>query len=51
MVVFDKDKMLNEGVIEFWILMSFDFYLILLKCVCEVYKINMDKFFKKLIEC
>ncbi len=45
-----KDKTLNEGAIEPWIPTSSDFYPTLLKRVCEVYKINMDKPFKKLTE-
>ncbi|REA65406.1 hypothetical protein DV963_13310, partial [Staphylococcus pseudintermedius] len=43
LVVPDKDKTLNEGAIEPWIPTSSDFYPTLLKRVCEVYKINMDK--------
>ncbi|HDI7344323.1 TPA: excinuclease ABC subunit UvrA [Staphylococcus aureus] len=50
LVVHDKDKTLNEGAIEPWIPTSSDFYPTLLKRVCEVYKINMDKPFKKLTE-
>ncbi|HAR4330927.1 TPA: excinuclease ABC subunit UvrA [Staphylococcus aureus] len=50
LVVLDKDKTLNEGAIEPWIPTSSDFYPTLLKRVCEVYKINMDKPFKKLTE-
>ncbi|HCY1652259.1 TPA: excinuclease ABC subunit UvrA [Staphylococcus aureus] len=50
LVVPDKDKTLNEGAIEPWIPTSSDFYPTLLKSVCEVYKINMDKPFKKLTE-
>ncbi|MCS4697156.1 excinuclease ABC subunit UvrA [Staphylococcus aureus] len=50
LVVSDKDKTLNEGAIEPWIPTSSDFYPTLLKRVCEVYKINMDKPFKKLTE-
>lgn len=50
LVVPDKDKTLNEGAIEPWIPTSSDFYPTLLKHVCEVYKINMDKPFKKLTE-
>ncbi|HEH0916923.1 TPA: excinuclease ABC subunit UvrA [Staphylococcus aureus] len=50
LVVPDKDKTLNEGAIEPWIPTSSDFYPTLLKRVCEVYKINMDKPFKKLTE-
>ncbi|NEF34434.1 excinuclease ABC subunit UvrA [Staphylococcus aureus] len=50
LVVPDKDKTLNEGAIEPWISTSSDFYPTLLKRVCEVYKINMDKPFKKLTE-
>ncbi|HCY6602740.1 TPA: excinuclease ABC subunit UvrA [Staphylococcus aureus] len=50
LVVPDKDKTLNEGAIEPWMPTSSDFYPTLLKRVCEVYKINMDKPFKKLTE-
>ncbi|MGZ1595379.1 excinuclease ABC subunit UvrA [Staphylococcus argenteus] len=50
LVVPDKDKTLNEGAIEPWIPTSSDFYPTLLKRVCEVYKINMDKPFKKLTD-
>lgn len=50
LVVPDKDKTLNEGAIEPWIPTCSDFYPTLLKRVCEVYKINMDKPFKKLTE-
>ncbi|GJF46352.1 excinuclease ABC subunit UvrA [Staphylococcus argenteus] len=50
LVVPDKDKTLNEGAIEPWIPTSSDFYPTLLKRVCEVYKINMDKLFKKLTD-
>ncbi|HDA2780633.1 TPA: excinuclease ABC subunit UvrA [Staphylococcus aureus] len=50
LVVPDKDKTLNEGAIEPWIPTSSDFYPTLLKRVCEVYKINMDKPFKNLTE-
>ncbi|MDI0261194.1 excinuclease ABC subunit UvrA [Staphylococcus aureus] len=50
LVVPDKDKTLNEGAIEPWIPTSSDFYPTLLKRVCEVYKINMYKPFKKLTE-
>ncbi|CDR20578.1 excinuclease ABC subunit UvrA [Staphylococcus argenteus] len=50
LVVPDKDKTLNEGAIEPWIPSSSDFYPTLLKRVCEVYKINMDKPFKKLTD-
>ncbi|QSY54494.1 excinuclease ABC subunit UvrA [Staphylococcus simiae] len=50
LVVPDKNKTLNEGAIEPWIPTSSDFYPTLLKRVCEVYKINMDKPFKKLTE-
>ena len=42
----DKDKSLNEGAIEPWEPTSSDFYPTLLKRVCEVYKINMDKPYK-----
>ncbi|EKS1552133.1 excinuclease ABC subunit UvrA [Staphylococcus pseudintermedius] len=50
LVVPDKDKMLNEGAILPWEPTSSDFYPSMLKRVCEVYKINMDKPFKKLTE-
>ncbi|GJF44687.1 excinuclease ABC subunit UvrA [Staphylococcus argenteus] len=50
LVVPDKNKTLNEGAIEPWIPTSSDFYPTLLKRVCEVYKINMDKPFKKLTD-
>ncbi|HAR6083623.1 TPA: excinuclease ABC subunit UvrA [Staphylococcus pseudintermedius] len=50
LVVPDKDKTLNEGAILPWEPTSSDFYPSMLKCVCEVYKINMDKPFKKLTE-
>ncbi|HCT0506129.1 TPA: excinuclease ABC subunit UvrA [Staphylococcus pseudintermedius] len=50
LVVPDKDKTLNEGAILPWELTSSDFYPSMLKRVCEVYKINMDKPFKKLTE-
>ncbi|CRI09088.1 Excinuclease ABC subunit A [Staphylococcus argenteus] len=50
LVVPDKDKTLNESAIEPWIPTSSDFYPTLLKRVCEVYKINMDKPFKKLTD-
>lgn len=50
LVVPDKDKTLNEGAILPWEPTSSDFYPSMLKRVCEVYKINMDKPFKKLTE-
>ncbi|NBK46223.1 excinuclease ABC subunit UvrA [Staphylococcus delphini] len=50
LVVPDKDKTLNEGAILPWEPTSSDFYPSMLKRVCEVYKINMDKSFKKLTE-
>ncbi|EGQ1617762.1 excinuclease ABC subunit UvrA [Staphylococcus pseudintermedius] len=50
LVVPDKDKTLNEGAISPWEPTSSDFYPSMLKRVCEVYKINMDKPFKKLTE-
>ncbi|EIO0106935.1 excinuclease ABC subunit UvrA [Staphylococcus pseudintermedius] len=50
LVVPYKDKTLNEGAILPWEPTSSDFYPSMLKRVCEVYKINMDKPFKKLTE-
>ncbi|EHT8049972.1 excinuclease ABC subunit UvrA [Staphylococcus pseudintermedius] len=50
LVVPDKDKTMNEGAILPWEPTSSDFYPSMLKRVCEVYKINMDKPFKKLTE-
>ena len=50
LVVPDKNKTLNEGAIEPWEPTSSDFYPTLLKRVCEVYKINMDKPYKKLTD-
>ncbi|EJG5113570.1 excinuclease ABC subunit UvrA [Staphylococcus pseudintermedius] len=50
LVVPDKDKTLNEGAILPWEPTSSNFYPSMLKRVCEVYKINMDKPFKKLTE-
>ncbi len=50
LVVPDKDKSLNEGAIVPWEPTSSDFYPTLLKRVCEVYKINMDKPYKKLTD-
>lgn len=50
LVVPDKDKTLNEGAILPWEPTSSDFYPSMLKRVCEIYKINMDKPFKKLTE-
>ena len=48
LVIPDQNKTLNEGAIEPWEPTSSDFYPTLLKRVCEVYKINMDKPYKKL---
>ncbi|MCU5745842.1 excinuclease ABC subunit UvrA [Staphylococcus sp. SQ8-PEA] len=50
LVVPDKDKTLNEGAILPWEPTSSDFYPTLLNRVCEVYKINMDKPYKKLTD-
>ncbi|UEX89739.1 excinuclease ABC subunit UvrA [Staphylococcus ratti] len=50
LVVPDKEKSLNEGAILPWEPTSSDYYPTLLKRVCEVYKINMDKPYKKLTE-
>ncbi|MBL3398354.1 excinuclease ABC subunit UvrA [Staphylococcus pasteuri] len=50
LVIPDPNKTLNEGAIEPWEPTSSDFYPTLLKRVCEVYKINMDKPYKKLID-
>ncbi|HHU6750504.1 TPA: excinuclease ABC subunit UvrA [Staphylococcus pseudintermedius] len=50
LVIPDGDKTLNEGAILPWEPTSSDFYPSMLKRVCEVYKINMDKPFKKLTE-
>ena len=50
LVVPDPNKTLNEGAIEPWEPTSSDFYPTLLKRVCEVYKINMDKPYKKLTD-
>lgn len=50
LVITDKNKTLNEGAIEPWEPTSSDFYPTLLKRVCEVYKINMDKPYKKLTD-
>ena len=50
LVIPDKNKTLNEGSIEPWEPTSSDFYPTLLKRVCEVYKINMDKPYKKLTD-
>ena len=50
LVIPDKNKTLNEGAIEPWEPTSSDFYPTLLKRVCEVYKINMDKLYKKLTD-
>ncbi|UXR78760.1 MULTISPECIES: excinuclease ABC subunit UvrA [unclassified Staphylococcus] len=46
----DRTKTLAEGAILPWEPKSSDFYPTLLKRVCEVYKINMDKPFGKLTE-
>lgn len=50
LVIPDKNKTLNESAIEPWEPTSSDFYPTLLKRVCEVYKINMDKPYKKLTD-
>ena len=50
LVVPDPNKTLNEGAILPWEPTSSDFYPTLLKRVCEVYKINMDKPYKKLTQ-
>lgn len=50
LVIPDKNKTLNEGAIEPWEPTSSDFYPTLLKRVCGVYKINMDKPYKKLTD-
>ena len=50
LVIPDKNKTLNEGAIEPWEPTSSDFYPTLLKRVCEVYKINIDKPYKKLTD-
>ncbi|MCG1467944.1 excinuclease ABC subunit UvrA [Staphylococcus epidermidis] len=50
LVIPDKNKTLNEGAIEPWEPTSSDFYPTLLKRVCEVYKINMYKPYKKLTD-
>ena len=50
LVIPDKNKTLNEGAIEPWEPTSSAFYPTLLKRVCEVYKINMDKPYKKLTD-
>lgn len=50
LVVPDKNLTLNEGAIVPWEPTSSDFYPTLLKRVCEVYKINMDKPYKKLTD-
>ncbi|MCO4338410.1 excinuclease ABC subunit UvrA [Staphylococcus agnetis] len=50
LVVSDKEKSLNKGAILAWEPTSSDYYPTLLKRVCEVYKINMDKPYKKLTE-
>ncbi len=50
LVIPDKNKTLNEGAIEPWEPTNSDFYPTLLKRVCEVYKINMDKPYKKLTD-
>lgn len=50
LVIPDPNKSLNEGAIVPWEPTSSDFYPTLLSRVCEVYKINMDKPFKKLTD-
>lgn len=50
LVVPDPNKTLNEGAILPWEPTSSDFYPTLLKRVCEVYKIDMDKPYKKLTQ-
>ncbi|CAM3014648.1 excinuclease ABC subunit UvrA [Staphylococcus argensis] len=50
LVVPDPNKSLNEGAILPWEPTSSDFYPTLLKRVCEVYKIDMDKPYKKLTQ-
>ncbi|MGV3043081.1 excinuclease ABC subunit UvrA [Staphylococcus rostri] len=50
LVIPDRTKTLAEGAILPWEPKSSDFYPTLLKRVCEVYKINMDKPFGKLTE-
>lgn len=50
LVVPDKNLTLNEGAIVPWEPTSSDFYPTLLKRVCEDYKINMDKPYKKLTD-
>lgn len=50
LVVPDTSKTLNEGAIVAWESSSSDFYPTILKRVCEVFKINMDKPFKKLTD-
>lgn len=50
LVVPDTSKTLNEGTIVAWESSSSDFYPTILKRVCEVFKINMDKPFKKLTD-
>ncbi|GEP83746.1 excinuclease ABC subunit A [Staphylococcus piscifermentans] len=50
LIVPDPNKSLAEGAIVPWEPKSSDFYPTLLKRVCEVYKINMDKPFKKLTD-
>ncbi|GEP79247.1 excinuclease ABC subunit UvrA [Staphylococcus carnosus] len=50
LIVPDQDKTLEEGAIVPWEPKSSDFYPTLLKRVCEVYKIKMDKPFKKLTD-
>ncbi|UXU49434.1 excinuclease ABC subunit UvrA [Staphylococcus arlettae] len=50
LVVPDKNATLNDGAILPWEPTSSDYYPTLLKRVCEVYKINMDKPYKKLTD-
>ncbi|MCY1565138.1 excinuclease ABC subunit UvrA [Staphylococcus pettenkoferi] len=50
LVVPDPNKTLNEGAILPWEPTSSDFYPTLLKRVCEVYKIDMDKPYNKLTQ-
>ncbi|MCY1593511.1 excinuclease ABC subunit UvrA [Staphylococcus pettenkoferi] len=50
LVVPDPNKTLSEGAILPWEPTSSDFYPTLLKRVCEVYKIDMDKPYKKLTQ-
>ncbi|MEJ7220172.1 excinuclease ABC subunit UvrA [Staphylococcus gallinarum] len=50
LVVPDPNKTLNEGAIIPWEPTSSEYYPTLLKRVCEVFKINMDKPYKKLTD-